>query len=356
MKNTRVIVNRPGGSEVLQVISEKLPEPRVGECRLRILAAGVSYADLLMREGVHPETPSAPFTPGWDLVGIVDKVGDGCLAYEPGQMVAALPIVGGYADYICLPEKELVPVPTEVDPAAAVSLVLNYVTAYQMMHRSAKVNQGQQILIHAAAGGVGTALLQLGQLAGLEMYGTASPRNHDLVNNLGGTPIDYQHNDFVAEILHLTGDGVDVVFDGIGDRHIWRSYRALRAGGRVITYGLTSTLKEGQLSHGKRGRTRGLPVIAAQIALSHLIPNRKRIIGYSIQTLKRIKPAYFREDMSTLFNLLAQGKIKPTIAAQFPLDEVSCAHEMLAEGVRGKIVLRWENKTHDVRWQKGPDC
>jgi NADPH2:quinone reductase len=296
-----------------------------------------------MREGVHPETPPAPFTPGWDLVGVVDKVGDGCLAYKPGQMVAALPIVGGYADHTCLPEKELVPVPDGVDPAEAVSLVLNYVTAYQMMYRSVKVRQGQKILIHAAAGGVGTALLQLGQLAGLDMYGTASSRNHDLVISLGGTPIDYQHVDFVAEILRLTGDGVDVVFDGIGGRDVWRSYRALRPGGRVITYGLTSTLKKGQLSHGKRGRIHGLPLIAAQIALSYLIPNRKRITPYSIQTLKRIKPAYFREDMSTLFNLLVQGKIKPAIAAQFPLDEAPCAHEMLAEGVRGKIVLHSNN-------------
>lgn len=198
MKNTRVVVSRPGGPEVLQAISERLPEPRAGEYRLRILAAGVSYADLLMREGVHPETPPAPFTPGWDLVGEVDRVGDGCSAYKPGQMVAALPIVGGYADYICLPEKELVPVPDGLDPAEAVSLVLNYVTAYQMMHRSAKVSQGQRILIHAAAGGVGTALLQLGQLAGADMFGTASSRNHDLITSLGGTPIDYQHVDFGA--------------------------------------------------------------------------------------------------------------------------------------------------------------
>ncbi len=339
MKNTRVIVSHPGGPEVLQVISENLPEPRAGECRLRILAAGVSYADLLMREGVHPETLPAPFTPGWDLVGEVEKVGDGCSAYQPGQRVAALPVVGGYAQYICLPEKELVPVPDGVDPAEGVSLVLNYVTAYQMMHRSAKVVKGQQVLIHAAAGGLGTALLQLGQLAGVDMYGTASSPNHELVISLGGTPIDYRQVDFVEEIHRMTDDGVHVVFDGIGGRHTWRSYRALRPGGRVITYGLTSTLKNGRLSRGKRGRARGLPILAVQIGLSYLIPDRKRITLYSIQTLKRVKPAFFREDLSTLFSLLAQGEIKPAIAAQFPLDEARRAHEVLAEGVRGKIIL-----------------
>ncbi|MFQ5596198.1 MAG: medium chain dehydrogenase/reductase family protein, partial [Anaerolineae bacterium] len=294
LKNTRVIVARPGGPEVLQVISESLPEPRAGEYRVRIHAAGVSFADLLMREGVHPETPPAPFTPGWDLVGEVEKAGEGCSAYQPGQLVAALPVVGGYAEYICLPEKELVPLPDGLDPAEAVSLVLNYVTAYQMMHRSAKVSQGRRILIHAAAGGVGTALLQLGRLAGADMYGTASSRNHDLITSLGGIPIDYKNVDFVEEIRQLTGDGVDVVFDGIGGRHTWRSYRALRSGGRVIAYGLTSTLKKGILSHGARGRMRGLPIIAGQIALSYLIPDRKRITLYSIQTLKRARPAYFR--------------------------------------------------------------
>lgn len=339
MKNIKVVVSRPGGPEVLQVVSEELPEPRAGEYRIKILAAGVSYADLLMREGVHPETRRAPFTPGWDLVGKVDKIGDGSHAYQPGQMVAALPIVGSYADYICLPEKELVPVPDGVDPAEAVSLILNYVTAYQMMHRSARVRKGQKVLIHAAAGGVGTALLQLGKLAGLDMYGTASAHNHDLVLRLGGKPIDYRRVDFVAEVLRLTGDGVDVVFDGIGGRHVWDSYHVLRPGGRVIAYGSTSFLKNGQLYQGARGRVRGLPAMAAQIALSHLIPNRKRITGYSIQTLKRINPKFFREDLSTLFDLLAQGLIQPAIAARFSLEEVRQAHQLQAQGVRGKVVL-----------------
>jgi len=340
MKNEKVIVKRPGGPEELQVISERMPEPPAGEYRVKILAAGVSYADLLMREGVHPETPSVPFTPGWDLVGEVEKAGDGCSVYKPGQMVAALPVVGGYAQYICLPEKELVPVPDGMDPADAVSLVLNYVTAYQMMHRSAKARQDQRALIHAATGGVGSALLQLGQVVGLEMYGTASSRNHDLVTGLGSIPIDYRQVDFVEEILRLTGDGVDVVFDGVGRGHVWHSYRALRPGGRVISYGLTSTLNKGLLAHGGRGRIRGQPIIAAQIALSHLIPDRKRITLYSIQTLKRIKPSYFRKDLSTLFSLLDGRKIRPVIAAQFPLKEACQAHEMLAKGVRGKVILK----------------
>ena len=180
MKHTRIIVTYYGGPDALQVLEEECPEPKDGEVRVRMLAAGVSLPDLLMREGVHPETPPLPFTPGWDLIGVVDRLGNGVSVIEPGQTVAALPINGAYAEFICLPQGELVPVPSGLDAAEAVSLVLNYVTAYQMLHRSARVRRGQRVLIHGAAGGVGSALLQLGRLAGLEMYGTCSSEGRRL--------------------------------------------------------------------------------------------------------------------------------------------------------------------------------
>src|SRR5262249_13387977 len=166
------------------------------------------------------------------------------------QMVAALPIYGAYAEFVCLPHRELVPVPSGLDPAEAVSLILNYVTAYQMLHRSAKVGPGQRVLIHGAAGGVGSALLQLGRLAGLETYGSCSSRGASAVSDLGGIPIDYQLQDFVSEIHRLTSEGVDVVFDGIGGAHIWRSRKALRSGGTVVAYGLTGSLRGGRLASG----------------------------------------------------------------------------------------------------------
>ena len=148
--------------------------------------------DIMAREGVHPETPPVPYTPGWDLVGEVDRLGDGVSGIEPGQIVAAMPIHGAYAEFVCLPQRELVPVPPGLDAAEAVSLILNYVTAYQMLHRSARVKPGQRVLFHGASGGVGTALLQLGRLAGLEMYGTCSSRGAPAVSELGGVPIDYR--------------------------------------------------------------------------------------------------------------------------------------------------------------------
>jgi NADPH2:quinone reductase len=255
-------------------------------------------------------------------------------------MVAALPISGAYAEFVCLPQRELVPVPAGLDAAEAVSLVLNYVTAYQMLHRSAQVGPGQRVLIHGAAGGVGSALLQLGRLAGLQMYGTCSARGAPAVSGLGGVPIDYQHLDFVREIHRLTGEGVDVVLDGIGGVHIWRSRRALRPGGTVVAYGLTSSLRGGRLAPGRRHRFRGIAVFGLFIAGGWLLPGRRRVVPYSIQWLKRLRPAQFRQDLLALFDLLQQRRIRPLIAARVPLARARHAHELLGQGgVTGKIVL-----------------
>jgi NADPH:quinone reductase-like Zn-dependent oxidoreductase len=343
VRHTRIIVTHYGGPDALRVVEENCPEPRDGEVRVRVLAAGVSLPDIMAREGVHPETPRLPFTPGWDLIGVVDKVGGGISGIEPGQLVAALPIHGAYAEFVCLPQRELVPVPSGLDTAEAVSLILNYITAYQMLHRSAKVKPGQRVLIHGAAGVVGTALLQLGRLAGLEMYGTCSSRGASAVSDLGGIPIDYQNQDFVKEIHRLTGEGVDVVFDSIGGAHIWRSRKALRPGGRVVAYGLTSSLRGGRLASGRSGGRhpyRAILIFGLYIAGSWLLPGGRRVIPYSIQTLKRLKPALFRQDLIALFELLQQQKIKPLIAQRFSLAEARHAQELLGKGgLTGKIVL-----------------
>jgi NADPH2:quinone reductase len=284
-----------------------------------------------------------PFTPGWDLVGVADRIGVGVSGIEPGQIVAAMPISGSYTEFICLPQSELVRVPDGLDAAEAVSVVLNYITAYQILHRCAKVRAAQRVLIHGASGGVGTALMQLGRLAGLEMYGTCSSRTAPAVSDLGGTPIDYRDADFVKEIHRLTGDGVDAVFDSIGGSHIWRSRKALRAGGKVVAYGLTGSLSGGRLASGRGGRRNrfgGIAVFGVYIAAGWLFPGRRRVLPYSIQTLKRLSPAWFREDLLTLLDLLRQQKIKPLIAQRFPLAEARQAHELLAQGgVVGKIVL-----------------
>jgi NADPH2:quinone reductase len=343
MRHTRVVVTHYGGPDALRVVEEECPEPKHGEVRVRVQAAGVALPDIMAREGIHPETPQVPFTPGWDLVGTVDRLGDGVSGVESGQIVAAMPIHGAYAEFVCVPERELVPVPPGLDSAEAVSLILNYITAFQMMHRSAKVRRGQRVLIHGAAGGVGSALLQLGRLAELQMYGTCSSRGASVVSGLDGIPIDYRDQDFVAEIHRLTGEGVDAVFDPIGGSHIWHSRKALRPGGKVVAYGNTTSLRgEGLASGrpGRRNRLHGIPIYALYIAGGWLLPGRKRIVPYSIQTLKRLRPALFRQDLITLLDLLYQQKIKPLIAQRFPIAEARQAQELLGRGgVTGKIVL-----------------
>src|SRR5262245_31095195 len=263
MRHKRVIVTHYGGPDAIRVIEEEWPEPKSGEARVRVLAAGVALPDIMARQGIHPETPAVPYTPGWDLVGEVERLGHGVSGLEAGQMVAAMPIHGAYAEHVCLPQRELVPVPPGLDAAQAVSIILNYITAYQMLHRSARVKAGQRVLFHGASGGVGTALLQLGRLAGLQMYGTCSSRGAPAVSELGGIPIDYRKQDFVEEIRRLTREGVDAVFDPIGGPHLWQSREALCPGGRVVGYGNTATLRgEGLASTrpGRRHRLHGIPI------------------------------------------------------------------------------------------------
>jgi NADPH:quinone reductase-like Zn-dependent oxidoreductase len=342
MHHKRVIVARYGGPEVITVIEEDVPVPAAGEVRVKVSAAGVSLPDVLAREGVHPETPRVPYTPGWDLIGTVDQVGDGVTGFQLGRTVAAMPIHGCYAQYVCVPSRKLVPVPAGLDAAEAVAVVLNYITAYQMLHRSAKARAGQHMLIHGASGGVGTAMLQLAKLAGVEMFGTCSAEGAAVVRNLGGIPIDYKSADFVKEIHRCIEVGLDAVFDGIGGDNLWRSRDALREGGRVVTYGFQSKMRGGRMASRTEGRHpfREAAELGWFIVRNWFKPGRKSMVPYSVQWLMRLKPAWFRHDLLTLLNLLEQSKIKPLIAHRLPLEEARHAHEMLGRGgVLGKIVL-----------------
>jgi NADPH2:quinone reductase len=304
--------------------------------RVKILAAGVSFPDVMMREGFHPEARRPPFTPGWDIVGIVEALGQGVESMRVGAMVAAMPIVGGYAEYICLPVAELVNVPPHLDPAEAVCLVLNYVTAYQMLHRSARAKPGEATLIHSAAGGVGTALLQLARLHGLKMFGTASTSKLKIIESFGGQAIDYKKCDFLERIRSATVSGVDIVFDGIGGWHLIRSFRALRKHGRLIGYGLSSSF-----TSGKRDVKRIITDLAGWAAAYVLkLSWNKQFLIYSIQMLKRREPEWFRQDLTTLFGLLERGDLKPLIHRRLPLEQAALAQELVGKGETiGKIVL-----------------
>jgi NADPH2:quinone reductase len=335
MRYRKILARRHGGPEALELVEDEMPTPRSDQALVRVLAAGVGFPDLLMREGTYPGGPRPPFTPGYDLVGVVEDVGDRVTLVHPGDLVAALTVHGSYSELVCLAASELVPVPEGVDAAEAVSVVLNYTTAYQMLHRSARAQRGELLLVHGAAGGVGTASLQLGRLAGLELYGTSSAAKSGLVRELGATPIDYRTADF-AQTLREAG-GADVVLDGIGGRTSLRSYRSLGRGGLLVLFGHLGTLVNGRRSP----RAIALFYAAAALALAgNLLPDGRRVVTYQVAKLKERHPAWFREDLSTLFGLLADGSIKPLIAARLPLEEARRAHELLARGeVEGKLVL-----------------
>lgn len=329
MKYRRIVITRRGGPEVLQMIEDDLPEPAAGQVRVKVLAAGVAFGDV-MRRTLFRGGRQGP-TPGYDIVGRVERRGAGVTTVAVGQLVAALPVQGGYTEALNIAATELIPVPEQLDPAEAVCMVLNYATAYQLLHRLAHVQPGQRILIHAAAGGVGTALLQLGQLAGLEMYGTASASKHQIIRDYGAVAIDYHNEDVAAHLL--AAGGVDVVFDGVGGaQHLWNSARTLRhPGGQLISYGFSSAIKHGRLHP--------TSLVASAATLLALLP-AKRIKFYSITHMKDRHPAWYRADVTTLFELLAQKKLHPLIFQRLPLSQAAQAQTLLEQATgTGKIVL-----------------
>ena len=307
--------------------------------------------------GTYLGVPKPPFTPGYELVGVVDELGPGCSRLRMGDRVAALTVWGAYAERVCVPEADAVEVPADLDPAAVVSLVLTYVTAYQVLHRVARVNSGETVLVHGAAGPVGTAVLELGALAGVGLYGTASARDRAKVERLGAVAIDYRNEDFLARVRELPGEGVDVVLDGLGGALSVRSFRALRPGGRLVVFGAYATLVQGRKSW-----RRWFEWYAATVgvALWGLLSPRRRVLPYRIQKLRDRRqvlpvsggrlallvgggpryPDWLREDFRALLELLRADKIHPVVAERLPLSEARHAHELLERSAAvGKLVL-----------------
>jgi NADPH:quinone reductase-like Zn-dependent oxidoreductase len=324
MKYKSVIVTKRGSPDVLKIIENDLRVPSPGEVRIEILATPVCQDDIAARVGNRPFLPEIPFVPGYSILGVVDAIGEGVNNFTVGDRVAALTHFGGYAGYIFWDSEKLVHVPAALDPAEAVLLILNYVVAYQVLHRSAKVKSGDKVLIIGASGGVGTAFLQLGKLTDLKMYGIASRSKHSTLTELGAVPIDYNTQDFVEVIRQAEPDGIDFVFNGMGEEYMERGLAVLRRGGALVHYG------------GPQSFSRFLLLIA-KLVLFNLLPNGKAIKGYGTN---RVDINLLKEDWLVLFKLLEEGKIKPIIVKKFPILEAAKANELLESGkVIGNIVL-----------------
>jgi NADPH:quinone reductase-like Zn-dependent oxidoreductase len=353
----RVVVDHFGGPDVLKLVKDDIPRPGPGEVRVKVLAAGVSFTDSQLRAGTYLGVPNPPFTPGYELVGVVEELGPGCSRLHVGQRIGALTVWGADAERVCVLEVNAVDVPEDLDPAEVLSLVFTYMTAYQLLHRTARVRHGESVLVHGAAGRVGTAVLELGAVAALRMYGTCSAGDAAAVERLGAVAIDYRHEDFLARLRNLPEKGVDVVLDGLGGTTSLRSYRALRPGGRLVVYGHYSTLADG---HKSRRAWIEWYATTGTVALWGLLSPRRRVSAYRIQKLREGRqllpmsashaalpvgggprnPEQFREDFAALVELLREGKIRPVVAERLPLADARRAHELLeSTAAKGKIVL-----------------
>jgi NADPH:quinone reductase-like Zn-dependent oxidoreductase len=340
VRTTEIVLPSVEEPEVLQVRVRDLPAPTAGQALVRVMASGVSFAEQQMRRGKYYDQPPFPFVPGYDLVGVVEALG----AEEPadarvrvGQRVAALTKTGGWADRVLLDAADLVPLPDDVEPAEAETVVVNGVTAWRMLHRAAKVRRGQVIVVLGANGGVGSTLVQLARHAGIQVIGTASARHHDAVRRLGAIPVD-RRDDVLARVRELAPDGVAAVFDHVGGPGIVNSWRMLARGGSLVCYGTAST-------RDAPGNPR-IPVfkLLARLTVWNLLPNGRLAMFFNLWAGKARHADRYRaelhEDLGQMFAMLAKGEITAQIAATFPLTEAANALRYAESGgVTGKVVL-----------------
>ncbi len=320
------MLTKKGPPEVLQIIEKDLRPPQAGEALIRVLATGVGRTDIVMRYGYYPFAPKIPFIPGYEIVGVVEEVGENAPRVDVGNRVAALTVYGGYAEYIYLNEDDLVKVPAALDPAQAAALILNYGTAYQILHRLARVKSGDRVLITGASGGVGTALLQLGKLTNLTMYGTASGKKQGVVVEHGAIPIDYQSQNFVDVIRKSEPNGIDYVFDGVGGMNIQPGFQILRRGGHFVEYGYSGIFQ--------------FLIDNLRLQFLNWLPNGKSGDFYGITATYRKDKGSITEDPLLLFSMLEEGKLNPIIYQKYPILDAAKANQLLESGeVIGKIVL-----------------
>jgi NADPH:quinone reductase-like Zn-dependent oxidoreductase len=323
-----VMLTKPGGPEALQIVELPVEAPGPGQLRVRVQAAGVGSTDLIMLSGKYLYAPKIPFVPGYEIAGVVEAFGAGVTGFEIGQRVAALTVYGGFAEMIVRDAGHFLPIPDDVSDRDAAAVLLNYVTAWQMIYRVTKVQPGKTALITGASGGVGTAALQLLRLAGVKTYGAASASKHELLRSLGAIPIDYRSGPIDQLTRALEPNGVDYAFDAIGGANIGPCIGALRRGGTLVAFGFVAASTK-----------------LAQLAMFANIFVGARLRGrlgkfYGITMLYRKDPAPLREDLPKIFALLGAGKIDPLVDRTFPLLDAKTALEFLAAGsVEGKFVL-----------------
>jgi NADPH:quinone reductase-like Zn-dependent oxidoreductase len=323
-------LRRFGGPEELELVESPMPVPGEGEVRVRILAASVQFTDVLLRKGKYPDLEQKPpLVLGYDVVGEIAEVGPGVPSSWLGERVADLTMTGSYAAYRTLRLDRVVRVPSGVDAAEAVALVLSWATAWQLLHREARARSGERVLVVGAMGAVGQALLALGRLAGLELWGTARPEHFARVRELGATPVGTR----LDELHALAPAGFDIVLDGVAERGFSGSWALVGKGGRLIAFGFSQPI-QGGASLLKMGYW------LARLHVWSWLPNGRAARFYSIMAVRKRHPDWYRADLEKLFELLAEGRIHPRIAERIGLADVADAHRRIERGgLDGKIVI-----------------
>jgi NADPH:quinone reductase-like Zn-dependent oxidoreductase len=331
----RVVVARAGGPDRLELVETPIPTPDAGQVLIANEAVGVAFADVLIREGLYPGVP-LPATPGYEAVGRVLACGAGVEPGLLGARMAALIVHGGYASHVAVPAQDCVPVPDDLSSSQAAALVLNGVTAFQMLTRCVALSSVEQVLVWGAAGGVGSVLLDLARHFGVKAYGVASTARLPFVAAKGAIPIDRSRGDVVEQARRLAG-GVDAAFDGVGGPNVALSSRALRAGGTVVMYGV-----QGALASGRRDPLKLASTFARTPRRSAhaLFLSNTGLKGYLIEGWKREHPAWYRQDLAEVLRLAAEKRIDPHLHAELPLAEVAAGHRLInTGGQQGKLIL-----------------
>jgi NADPH2:quinone reductase len=342
MKNKKAIINEFGNPSVIQIIEENIPEPKQFEARIKIEASTVSATDIFIRKGIYPLLKQKPpFALGYDFVGIVDKIGEGVTNVKVGDRVCSIVMVGGNANFICINSAELSIIPEDVDAKEAACFTLSGITAYQMFTHFAQVKQGQRILIHGGSGAVGDTLLQLGKLNNCEMVTTASISKHDHINRYGAIAIDYNSPNYFEELKNNSVDGYDAIFDFTNQTSFNNDLKLLKKGGTLVTYAVfTSSLKIEKRTF-LNFLTFGMDF--GKMMMKLFFWNKfsgKKAVFFGSSDSKNAQPERHQADLSTLFQLLKKGFLKPTIFKVLTIDEVMTAHQLLQEGkVQGQIII-----------------
>jgi NADPH:quinone reductase-like Zn-dependent oxidoreductase len=337
-----VVITKHGGPDVLQV--QERPDPPVGpgQVRVAVKASGINFADMMARSGVYPDAPPLPSVIGYEVAGEVESVGDGVEDFAIGDRVIAGTRFGGYAELVAVDQGQVLPLPKKMSFEQGAGFVVNYTTAYAGLVMMGGLRNGDRMLIHAAAGGVGIAAIQVAKGIGAEIFGTASAGKHDAIREQGcDHPIDYRSVDFADEVMRITGgEGIDVVMDAVGPSSFKRSYRVLRQGGRLIMFGLSEV---------QTGDKRDIPALVRGLVRMPLatvpwwkslgqINENKGVFGLNMlswwdrEGLDRV--------LQPLADDLAAGNLVPVVAESFRFDRAGDAHRFLGEGKNvGKVVL-----------------